>query len=164
MNMITNEACETTASHKSLSSLKNKIIRHIKYTRDKARMDGILPPQVKTVGDIVTIKQNHTFLPPKRFSRHIRSEQELRNYGKNLYDTKELNVFPTNEVDLILKNAYRMMTILNPLPESDDINISQKEVELLKYIRVCIRAKGDQEEVEGSTFDTTIVFSSLGLL
>ena len=56
------------------------------------------------------------------------------------------------------------MTILNPLPESDDINISHKEIELLKYIRYCIRAKGDQEEVEGSTFDTTIVFSSLGLL
>ena len=75
-----------------------------------------------------------------------------------------MNVFPTNEVDLIPENAYRMMTILNPLPESDDINVSQKEIELLKYIRVCIRAKGDQEEVEGSTFDTTIVFSSLGLL
>ena len=56
------------------------------------------------------------------------------------------------------------MTILDPLPSSNDTCVTNREKALLAYIQQCVEKKQSQVKVEGSTFHTTVVFTSLGLL
>ena len=91
-------------------------------------------------------------------------ESDTQQLGRDLMDKNLLKVFPTSLVTYKRENAYRMMTILDPLPDDDDMGITSRETNLFRYIQSCIAKKEEQLKVEGSTYHTTTVFTSLGLL
>ena len=61
-------------------------------------------------------------------------------------------------------NAYRMMTTLSYLLDSNDKGISTVEKQLFRYLQGCIDKKSGREKLEGSVMNTTLVLTSLGLL
>ena len=79
-------------------------------------------------------------------------------------DKNLLKIIPTTKVTRHQDNAYQMMTILDPLPHVGDSGITQREIRLFTDFESCFSGKKNQYQVEGDTFHTTTVFTSLGLL
>ena len=76
----------------------------------------------------------------------------------------QLNIFKTKSISDYESNAYLCMTVLDPIPSKNDTGVTNREKKLLEYIQECVDKKQTQVKVEGSTFHTTVVFTSLGLL
>lgn len=83
---------------------------------------------------------------------------------EKLNDRNKLKVFDRPDVTLVRENEYRMMPILDPLPDDDDPNMTPREQQPLNHINKYVNKKENKKEIERSTFDTIIVFSLLSML
>ena len=92
------------------------------------------------------------------------TEPEIKKWGKELYNSHQLNVFITKAVTNYKSNAYLCMTVLDPILNEKDEGVSKREKELYTYIQICTDKKESQVCLEGDTMHTTVIFSSLGLL
>ena len=89
---------------------------------------------------------------------------EIKKWGTALFNSWQLHVFKTTAVTNYSANAYLCMTVLDPIPNENDLGVTKREKELYTYIQTCIEKKQSQQCVDGHTMHTTVVFSSLGLL
>ena len=116
------------------------------------------------MGDLVNLKEKYTFKLPSTVPLACEDESEIQTLGESLFKLGLLKLLPTEGVKEIKRNAFRLMTILNPKKEVSDEYISKPEINLYEYIEKCRNESPALEETEGNPYDTTTVFSSLGLL
>ena len=139
-----------------------QIKNNIHYQQRRARQEGLLAHKCPLVGDIVRLKKmfSITVKPIKSSPR----EPDIKEWGTQLYKPGQLKIFETKSITNYESNAYLCMAILDPLPSSNDIGVTNREKALLEYIQQYVDKKQSQVKVEGFTFHTTVVFTSLGLL
>lgn len=141
-----------------------QITNRVKFIRKKARKDQSLPHNCITVGGLSVVKESYKFTPPVTPLGDVKTENEIQRHGVTLFRNGNLKVFDTNDVTNKEKNAYRMMTVLDPTVNVNDTFCPDNEVNLLNYIEEKIQKKKYVESYEGSTMKSTTVFSSLALL
>ena len=141
-----------------------QIKNNIHYQQRCARRKGLLAHDCSLVGDIVRLKEQHSFSITDKPIKSSPSEPDIKEWGTQLYKSGQLKIFETKSITNYESNAYLCMTILDPLPSSNDTGVTNREKALLEYIQQCVDKKQPQVKVEGSTFHTTVVFTSLGLL
>ena len=154
--------CTMTTEQRELFA--KQITNHVKFIRKKARKDQSLPHNCITVGGLSVVKECYKFKPPVTPLGHVQTEKEIQQHGLTLYRDGNLKVFDTNDVTNKEKNAYRMMTVLDPTVDVDDTFCTDSEVNLWNYIKEKIQKKINVESYEGSTLKSTTVFTSLALL
>ena len=138
---------------------------NINYQKRAARKKGLLLTSACTlVGNIVAFKQKYLFNIHDSPIQKSPTEPEIKKWGKELYNSHQLNVFITKAVTNYKSNAYLCMTVLDPIPNEKDEGVSKREKELYTYIQTCTDKKESQVCLEGDTMHTTVIFSSLGLL
>ena len=152
-----------TTNKERLESEK-QIKNNIDYQKQCARWKGLLAGECSLVGDIVDLKQKHLFSIKDSPIKRSPTEPEIKEWGTKLYMSGQLNIFKTKSITEYESNAYLCMTVLDLIPSKNDTGVTNREKELLEYIQECVVKKQTQVKVEGSTFHTTVVFTSLGLL
>ena len=88
--------------------------------------------------DLVSVKERYTFHLPPTATKDYKHEEDIQKLGVALMDKNLLKIIPTTKVTRLRENAYRMMTILDPLPDVGDSGITQREKRLFDYIQTCI--------------------------
>ena len=141
-----------------------QIKNSIDYQKRAARKKGLLTGECSLVGDIVALKRSHSFILRDSPIKNSPTELEIKEWGTALFNSRQLNVFKTTAVTNVSANAYLSMTVLDPIPNENDLGVTKREKELYTYIQTCIEKKQSQQYVDGYTMHTTVVFSSLGLL
>ena len=141
-----------------------QIKNNIDYQKQCARRKGLLAGECSLVGDIVDLKQKHLFSIKDSPIKRSPTEPEIKEWGTKLYMSGQLNIFKTKSITDYKPNVYLCMTVLDPIPSQNDTGVTNREKKLLEYIQECVDKKQTQVKVEGSTFHTTVVFTSLGLL
>ena len=154
--------CTITKEQRIL--FEKQITNRVKFIRKKARKDQSLPHNCITVGGLSVVKECYKFTPPVSPLGDVKTEDEIQQHGLTLYRDGNLKVFDTNDVTNKEKNAYRMMTVLDPTVDVDDTFCTDNEVNLWNYIQEKIHKKKNVESYEGSTMKSTTVFTSLALL
>jgi hypothetical protein len=94
----------------------------------------------------------------------LHQELDVKNYGTYLHDNELLNVVYTEETSHPRMEAYRLMTVLDPKYDINDLETSATELALYKRIDEIVSKKEDVYLREGDLYDTTTVFTSLALL
>jgi hypothetical protein len=152
------------SNHKQRQVSGKQVIRAFGHLKKKAKKDGTIANNITHVYHLVGIKEKHTFELPDDTSKHIKTEEEVQRMATRLYDEGKLKVFATEGIDSVRTNVYRMMTVLDPTLDDTDTGTTDREKNLSHYINECIMKKVQQEKIEGSTYDTTTVISSVALL
>jgi len=137
--------------------------RRIKHERNIRRNEGNRPRHVEYVANLVGLKKRYHFEPPSQPNTNLLTEQQLKEYGQQLHDEKKLRVAQTVGVEFPRQEAYRLFTILDP-SRIPGCAISPAEERLYLRLSVLRKKKDKVEREEGNYFDTTTVFTSLGLL
>jgi hypothetical protein len=90
----------------------------------------------------------------------LHQELDVKNYGTYLHDNELLNVVYTEETSHPRMEAYRLMTVLDPKYDINDLETSATELALYKRIDEIVSKKEDVYLREGDLYDTTTVFTS----
>ena len=138
-----------------------QIKNRVNYERKLAREKGETATHVHYVGDLIDLKEKYTFKLPFTVPFPCMNESSLQRLGGYLFDFGQLKLLPTKNVTEIKRNAFRLMTILNPKVDVSDSNTSEPEKKLYTFIEKCRVKCPALEEREGNPYDTTTVFSSL---
>ena len=83
------------------------------------------------VRDLVSVKERYIFHLPPAATKHCKREEDIQKFGVALMDKNILKIIPTTKVSRHRDNAYRMMTILDPLPDVGDSGITQRKKDCL---------------------------------
>jgi hypothetical protein len=148
----------------SRQKLKDQIVRAVSYDRCSGRSNGSLGPVVLQVGQLVALKEKYTFHPPLSAVSSSLSESQIQELGSDYHDSNHLNVVPLSLIKQPRKNAFRMMTYLDPRQMKGDTGLTEPEKNLYDYIDKVRVTKSALEESEGNTYDTTTVITSLAFL
>jgi hypothetical protein len=101
-------------------ALKNKMYRRINHRKDTNKNNGGDHRNVHFVAHLLSNKNTYTFTPPKICNTELHTEVDVQEFGSSLHDPNLLKVISTPETSHPRAEAYRCMTILNPLPLEDD--------------------------------------------
>ena len=151
-------------TNKEILQAGKQIKNNVHYQQRRARQKGLLAHKCSLVGDIVSLKEKHSFSITNKSIKSSPLESNIKKWGTQLYKSSQLKIFKTKSITNYGSNAYLCMTILDPYPSSNDTGVTNREKSLLEYIQQYVDKKQSQVKVEGSTFHTTVVFTSLGLL
>ena len=141
-----------------------QINNRMNYERKLAKAKGETATHVHFVGDSINLKEKYTSKLPSTVPFTCTNESNLQTLGEFLFDPGLLKLLPTKGVTEIKRNAFRLMTIFNPKEDVLDSNVLESENSFYKFIEKCRDKCPVLEETEGNPYDTTTVFSSLGLL
>ena len=131
----------------------------------KRKKNGTLPQYVHYVQDLINIREGNTFLPPTTLPPvEYTTEKQLQRLGLLLYRLRSLNIVKTDGINDKQRNAFRLMTFLDPTQNMNDQNISDPEINLYRSINKWRSKTKATEDTEGNPYDTTSCFSSLSLL
>ena len=129
------------SNHQDQERQKGQITRLLDYERKLSRRNGTIATSIIRVRDLVSVKERYTFHLPPTATKNYKREQDIQKLGVLLSDKNLLKIIPTTKVTRLRENAYRMMTILDPLPDVGDSGITQREKRLFDYIQTCISGK-----------------------
>jgi hypothetical protein len=138
--------------------------RRIAHRKDKNKNNGMHHRNIHFVAHLLSIKSTYTFTPPETCNTELHTEIDLQQFGSIMHDRNQLKVISPPETSHPRAEAYRSMTILDPMPLEDDDGRTLVEDQLYERINTIRSTKKDVEKTEGNFFDTATVFSSLALL
>ena len=118
---------------------RRKIVKQIQnmstHEKRRCKKNGTLPTYVHYVQDLINLRSQFTFRPPRTLPPvKYDTEDRLQNYGELLYKLGSLQVVKTKDVKQTNRNAFRLMTFLDPQQNTDDIHTTSPEINLYQAI------------------------------
>ena len=91
-----------------------QIKNNIHYQQRRAKQKGLLAHECSLVGDIVRLKEKHSFSITDKPIKSSPSESDIKEWGTQLYKSGQLKIIETKSIINYESNAYLCMTNLNP--------------------------------------------------